>query len=53
MAGDLLMALDTRVKCVAALKPDGDNVAIGAVVRALIAFIGTNAPHRYPRFHFS
>jgi hypothetical protein len=49
MAGDRRVAVDARVKAVAALESDGDNVAVGAVVRALSAFIDADAMHSFPR----
>jgi hypothetical protein len=51
VASDLAVAVYARVKCVAALKSDGDDVALGPVVCALVAFIDADAVHSYAPFH--
>ena len=43
MVGGLLVALDAGVKSIAALVPDGDNVALGMVVGALGAGVNARA----------
>jgi len=47
VAGDLLVAMDTRVKFVAALESDGDDVEVGVVMRALSPLIDAKTKHRY------
>ena len=43
MVGGLLVALDAGVESIAALVPDGDNVALGMVVGALSAGVDARA----------
>jgi len=42
MAGDLFVAMDARVKRIAALESDRDDVAVGMVVRALSSLVDAN-----------
>ena len=51
MAGDRFVAVDARIKFVAALEPNGDDVAIGVVMLALCLLVDAQTTHRSRRFH--